>query len=89
MSNLKYKRSANKERQLVNKYAALGFIAARGAGSKSKGEWFKPDVWAFHPEQKVLELVQIKHTKGSRKYKCKTVHRIVGVRVKTILQRWI
>ena len=61
MANNAYLRSAKREREQVNKYRSLGFIAARSAGSKSK-----VDVWAYHPDQKILKLIQIKTQKGGR-----------------------
>lgn len=48
----------------------------------------KENVWAYHPEQNVLERVFIIYRKGSTQYRCKTIQRIGGVRMKTIVQRW-
>lgn len=59
MPNNSYLRSRKRERELVNQYRKQGWIAARSAGSKSAY-----DVWAFHPGKALINLIQVKTTKG-------------------------
>lgn len=59
--NHAYNRSTKREREIVNRYRADGWISARSAGSKSE-----IDVWAYHPIRKLLELTQVKTRKGAR-----------------------
>ena len=61
MGNNNYLRSRRRERKLVRKLRSSGWIACRSAGSKSPF-----DVWAFHPEKKLVSLIQVKTKKGSR-----------------------
>lgn len=58
MVNKLYRRGADKERKLVNKLRAEGFVAARSAGSHSP-----IDVWAIRPETGEIRLFQLKGSK--------------------------
>lgn len=77
MPNNAYLRSRRREQETVNKYRKLGYTAARSAGSKSK-----VDVWAYHPELKVLKMIQIKTKKGARGF----VERVVYVHRDVVAQ---
>lgn len=61
MANNAYKRSATRERRVVNDYRRMGWLAARSAGSKSP-----VDVWAVNPHTGETRLVQIKTKKNGR-----------------------
>lgn len=61
MPNNNYRRSRQKERDLVNEARAKGHIAARSAGSKSP-----VDVWIFDPLDRTVYMIQVKTKKGSR-----------------------
>lgn len=61
MANLAYNRSTKRERALVNRYRAVGWISARSAGSKSE-----IDVWAVNPKDGETHLNQIKTKKSGR-----------------------
>lgn len=43
------------ERKIVRQLKSLGYMAARSAGSHSP-----IDVWAIHPQQKIVRLIQCK-----------------------------
>ena len=61
MPNNAYQRSTKRERALVNRYRASGWISARSAGSKSE-----VDVWAVNKKTGEVHLNQIKTEKGGR-----------------------
>ena len=62
MSNLSYNRSRAREQQLVREFRALGWYAARSAGSKSP--W---DIYTVLPKEGEVRLIQVKTKKGGRK----------------------
>ena len=61
MPNNSYLRSRRKEQQLVREFRKAGWVSARSAGSKSP-----IDVWAFHPKENRLYMVQVKTKKGGK-----------------------
>ena len=67
MPNNKYLRSRRREQEIVNDAHKKGvFLAARTAGSKSKGYGFKTDVILIDAKDKLVRLVQVKTKKGGR-----------------------
>ena len=58
MTNRNYKNGADKERRIVLKLKAKGFISARSAGSHSP-----IDVWSINPETHEVILIQAKGRK--------------------------
>jgi len=81
MPNLKYQRSAARERAAVNEARKRGCISARSAGSKSP-----IDVWVFDEAGALVQMIQIKTKKGRRKFKKRILREIKNVTVR--LEWW-
>lgn len=84
MPNRSYQRSVKREREMVNFFRAAGYIACRSAGSKSLF-----DVWAFHPKNKLLRLVQVKTKRGGRTTRDTNIKHYWDIKAKTNTRTWM
>jgi len=79
--NNAYLRGTAKERSVVNKLRAEGWVACRSAGSHSPH-----DVWAWHPVYRKVLLLQLKSHKGARHLHDRLIKATDAVRVE---ERWL
>jgi len=86
MPNIKYRQSAEVERNEAKKECCDQYLGFRTAGSKSRGRLFKLDVGRFCGKTKKFYLLQIKTSKGWKK--CKKVRKKVIKNVTVIMEQW-
>jgi Holliday junction resolvase len=89
MPNNKYIRSTKKERKVVNDKIREGYdVAARCAGSKSKGPGFATDVFAVNHRTKTIDLIQVKTTIGSRSLVTNDIRVLDGYTLRETMYIW-